>query len=64
MYSERLASQLESNQPPAQQGFLLMPVAAVSDPISPLQWLYLRMYEEAQKAATPAPGRDLFSVMN
>jgi hypothetical protein len=41
-----------------------MPVAAVSDPISPLQWLYLRMYEEAQKAATPAPGRDLFSVMN
>jgi hypothetical protein len=46
-------------------GFLVIPVA-VSDmaQVSPLQWLYQKMYEQAAQAIQQPKTRDLFAIMN
>jgi hypothetical protein len=46
-------------------GFLVIPVAA-SDvaQVSPLQWLYQKMYEQAAHAIQQPKLRDLFAIMN
>ena len=49
---------------PQGSAFLLMSAAPQTTPQSAMQWLYQRLYEEAAKANTPTPSRDLFSVMN
>lgn len=50
---------------PAMNGFLLMSVApGMAAPVSSMQWLYQRLYEEAQKANQPKPMPELFAVMN
>jgi hypothetical protein len=50
---------------PTTNGFLLFAAApAVAPPQGTMQWFYQRLYEEASKAAQPAPSRELFKVMN
>ena len=50
---------------PQPSAFLMMSVApAEQTQTSSLQWLYQQMYQEAAKANTPTPTRELFSVMN
>jgi hypothetical protein len=51
--------------PPTQGAFYWMAVAAGDvTPASPLQWLYQKMYDQAQQASQPPKTRDLFAVMN
>jgi hypothetical protein len=51
--------------PQTQAAFCLMAVATEAvTPASPLQWLYQKMYEQAQQASRTPRTRDLFAVMN
>jgi hypothetical protein len=55
----------EPVEPNPSAGFLLVPVASVETaPVSPLQWLYQKMYEQAAQAAQLPKSRDLFAVLN
>ena len=67
MFSSRFETEPEQQASlgPPMAGFLLMSVApGPQAPMSTMQWLYQRLYEEAQKANEPKPMRDLFAVMN
>jgi hypothetical protein len=55
----------QAAEPTPGAAFLLVPVASVENaPVSPLQWLYQKMYEQATQAAQLPKSRDLFAVMN
>jgi hypothetical protein len=47
-----------------QAGFLVIPVASDMAQVSPLQWLYQKMYEQASHAIQQPKTRDLFAIMN
>jgi hypothetical protein len=47
-------------------GFLVVPFAppAAVAQVSPLQWLYQKMYEQAAQSRQPPTTRELFAIMN
>jgi len=60
---ERIDSSSANGVQPA--AFLLVSAPpAVPESTSSMQSFYQRLYEEALKACTPTPNRDLFAVMN
>ena len=64
-FSDELAALTDRGAPQPGNGFLMIPVAAAEPtPMSPLQWMYQKLYEQAQAAQTKPQARDLFAVMN
>jgi len=64
-FSDEAAENADRQSPPALGAFYLMAIAAGDvTPASPLQWLYQKMYDQAQQASQPPKTRDLFAVMN
>jgi hypothetical protein len=56
---------LERMAPVATSGFLIMPVPLQeAAPVSPMQWLYQQMYEQAMRANQQPKTRELFAIMN
>jgi hypothetical protein len=64
MTNDRFADGSLKAEPPIAPGFLLFPVAPAVAVVSPLEWIYQQMYEQAVRANQQPATRELFAIMN